>query len=160
MRTASGRDCAGSLTRDDSQLRAVAIFSHCFTCTKDLKAIVRISRRLAELGIAVLRFDFTGLGDSSGSFSDSNFDTNCDDVRSAIDYIEREIGLPELLIGHSLGGAAMMTVAAEVESVRALATIASSLRQPSILLITCKKRIPTSWNLARAKLRLVVAPID
>ena len=121
----AGIRLCGIIDHDDAQTRAVALFSHCFTCTKDLKAIVRIGRRLAEFGIAVLRFDFTGLGDSSGSFSDSSFDSNCDDVRSAIEFIQQKLGPPKLLIGHSLGGAAMMKVASEYESVRALTTIAS-----------------------------------
>ena len=122
--TAGIRLC-GIIDRPESDPRTVAMFSHCFTCTKDLKAIVRISRRLAENGIAVLRFDFTGLGNSGGDFSESNFDSNCDDVRAAVEYMTEHVAAPDLLIGHSLGGAAMMTVAPELETVRALATIAS-----------------------------------
>ncbi len=105
--------------------RAYSIFSHCFTCTKDLKAIVRISRRLAENRIAVLRFDFAGLGESQGHFSDTNFDTNLRDVRAAVDFLMQNFQPPKLLIGHSLGGAAMMTLAEEIESARALITIAA-----------------------------------
>ena len=121
----AGVRLCGIIDRPEAEPYAVALFSHCFTCTKDLKAIVRISRRLAEHGIAVLRFDFTGLGDSGGVFSDSNFDSNCADVRAAFKFVSQQLGQPRLLIGHSLGGAAMLTVANEFESVQALATIAS-----------------------------------
>lgn len=104
---------------------AFALFSHCFTCTKDLKAIVRISRGLARHGIGVLRFDFTGLGDSHGVFADSNFESNLADIRAAVAWLTGEYGGPQLLLGHSLGGAAMMAAASEIESARALATLAS-----------------------------------
>lgn len=121
----AGIRLCGIIDRPEAEPFAVALFSHCFTCTKDLKAIVRISRRLAENGIAVLRFDFAGLGDSDGVFSDSNFDSNCADVRAAFKFISDHVAQPSLLIGHSLGGSAMVTVANEFDSVNALATIAS-----------------------------------
>ena len=121
----SGTKLCGIIDRPDAEIAAVAVFSHCFTCTKDLKAIVRISRHLAAHRIAVLRFDFTGLGDSAGQFSDSNFDTNCTDVRAAIEFATQQLGAPTLLMGHSLGGAAMMSIAAEYETIAALVTIAS-----------------------------------
>jgi len=104
---------------------ATAVFAHCFTCTKDIKAIARISRLLSGHGIAVLRFDFRGLGGSKGTFADSNFLTNLDDVRAAVGFITREIAAPQLLIGHSLGGAAMMAIAPEVKSARGLVTLAA-----------------------------------
>lgn len=105
--------------------RAFAIFSHCFTCGKDLKATVRISRRLAEHGLCVLRYDFTGLGDSEGDFSQSNFTTNCLDVQAAARFLEVEHTSPALLVGHSLGGTASAITADKIESVRAVVTIAS-----------------------------------
>lgn len=105
--------------------RAYAIFSHCFTCSKDLKAIVRISRGLAALGISVFRFDFTGLGDSQGNFSDTNFDHNCEDVMAAVQFLSHEYESPQLLIGHSLGGAAIMHQCGSIKSAKAIATIAS-----------------------------------
>lgn len=120
-----GLRLSGIIDIPADSIRATAMFSHCFTCTKDLKAIVKISRKLAEFGIAVLRFDFTGLGDSAGEFSDTNFDSNCDDVLAAHQFLSDQIRPPSLLIGHSLGGAAMMTVASQFNSVKALATIAS-----------------------------------
>ena len=102
-----------------------AIFSHCFTCTKDLKLIVRISRQLAKSGIATLRFDFTGLGDSQGNFSDTNYDANLADVRAAAQFLAKQHSAPSLLIGHSLGGAAMMVMSSEIRSAAALVTIAA-----------------------------------
>lgn len=116
---------AGIVDSSDEPPLAYALFAHCFTCTKDLKAIVKISRRLAAQRISVLRFDFTGLGASQGVFADSNFETNLDDVRAAVDYMQTEHELPSMLIGHSLGGAAMMAVANEFGSVKALTTLAS-----------------------------------
>ncbi len=115
----------GIIDRPDESPIAFGIFSHCFTCTKDLKAIVRISRRLATRGIAILRFDFTGLGDSKGNFSDSVFDDNIDDLRAAVDFLTSEHSAPGLFIGHSLGGGAMMASVTQYESIQAIATIAS-----------------------------------
>lgn len=122
---AQGVRLCGILDQPTEGAWAQAVFSHCFTCTKDLKAIVRISRHLAEQGIAVLRFDFTGLGDSKGQFSDTTFSDNCDDVRAAIQFLDEQGMPPHLLIGHSLGGAAMIAVAPDIASARAVVTIAS-----------------------------------
>ncbi len=125
FKNAAGTRLVGIIDFPVDQPVAYGIFSHCFTCNKDLKAIVRISRGLARRGIAILRFDFTGLGDSGGSFSDSNFDSNIDDLRAAAEYLTREYSAPQLFIGHSLGGGAMMRSVGEFESVNALVTIAS-----------------------------------
>lgn len=104
-----------------------AIFSHCFTCTKDLKAIVRVSRNLSKYGIGVLRFDFAGLGDSQGDFSQSNFESNLDDIQAAQAWLASEFSPPQLVIGHSLGGAAMMASVGSgfMPSVKAIATLAA-----------------------------------
>lgn len=102
-----------------------ALFSHCFTCSKDLKAIVRISRRLAELGIAVLRYDFTGLGESEGVFETTNFTTTCADTLAAVDFMKSEFQSPSLLVGHSLGGTAFYQVAEKIPSAKCLVTISS-----------------------------------
>lgn len=102
-----------------------AVFTHCFTCGKDLKAIVRISRHLAELGIAVLRFDFSGLGESEGEFGDSNFTTNCDDFLSAVEFLAKNYTAPALAIGHSLGGAAILASARHCASLKAVSTLAA-----------------------------------
>ena len=94
----------------------VAIFSHCFTCSKDLKAITRISRRLAELGVAVLRFDMTGLGGSGGDFSNTHFSSNLADLAAAIRFARAELGAVDGLIGHSFGGAASLGIASGMGS--------------------------------------------
>ena len=91
----------------------VVVFSHCFTCSKDLKAIVRISQALAELGIAVLRYDMTGLGGSGGDFTATNFTTNLADLRAAIRFAAAELGTVTALLGHSFGGAASLAVAGQ-----------------------------------------------
>lgn len=109
----------------DRKPMAYAIFAHCFTCTKNNKAATRISRTLAQEGIAVLRFDFTGLGASEGEFANSNFSSNVDDLERAADFMSREFQAPALLVGHSLGGAAVIQAAARIASVRAVITIAS-----------------------------------
>jgi putative redox protein len=109
----------------DRKPMAYAIFAHCFTCTKNNKAATRISRTLAQEGIAVLRFDFTGLGASEGEFANSNFSSNVDDLVRAADFMAREFQAPALLIGHSLGGAAVIQAAAKIVSVRAVITIAA-----------------------------------
>jgi putative redox protein len=102
---------------------AYAIFAHCFTCTKHLKAVAHINRALTTEGIAVLRFDFTGLGESEGNFSDTNFSTNIQDLISAADFLKKNYKPPAILIGHSLGGAAVLHAASKIPSVKAVATI-------------------------------------
>ena len=104
---------------------AFGVFAHCFSCTKDLKAIVKISRALAQRGFAILRFDFTGLGQSEGDFSETTFLDNLDDVRSAVLHLAEEYESPRFLMGHSLGGSAMLATAMEFESVEAVSVIAS-----------------------------------
>jgi uncharacterized OsmC-like protein/pimeloyl-ACP methyl ester carboxylesterase len=107
----------------DGEVVACALFAHCFTCSKDLKPVVNISRALTQQRIAVLRFDFTGLGESEGDFADTTFTSNIEDLVAAADYMGREIDAPAILVGHSLGGAAVLQAAAHMESVRAVATI-------------------------------------
>ena len=121
----TGIRLAGILDLPESAPVSYALFSHCFTCTKDLKAIVRISRGLARHGIGVLRFDFTGLGDSQGDFSQTNFETNLGDVRAASQWLKENHGPAELLMGLSLGGAAMMAASSSIESAKLLATLAA-----------------------------------
>jgi putative redox protein len=102
-----------------------ALFAHCFTCGKDLAAATRIARALAARGIAVLRFDFTGLGNSDGDFSNTNFSSNVQDLLAAAGALAEDHQAPALLIGHSLGGAAVLAAAAQLPSVEAIATIAA-----------------------------------
>lgn len=119
-----GQTLVGVLDTCD-QPRYYAIFSHCFTCSKDLKAIVRISRVLAEGGIAVLRYDYTGLGESQGEFQATNFTTTCLDTICAAEFLAERFEAPRLLIGHSLGGTASYEVAERIPSACGLVTIAS-----------------------------------
>ncbi len=109
-----GETLTGILESPGQTPTAYALFSHCFTCTKDLKATVRVSRRLAEHGLAVLRYDFTGLADSEGDFSLSNFTTNCQDLLAAARFLQESYEAPALLIGHSLGGTATAVVANQI----------------------------------------------
>lgn len=106
-------------------VRAYALFAHCFTCSKDLLAARTIADRLAGQGIAVLRFDFTGLGASEGEFASTNFSSNVADLKSAADYLRANFAAPEILIGHSLGGAAVLAVAGDIPEVKAVVTIAA-----------------------------------
>jgi uncharacterized OsmC-like protein/pimeloyl-ACP methyl ester carboxylesterase len=116
---------AGSLEMPDksSVMKAYALFAHCFTCGKDIASASRIARALAKQGIAVFRFDFTGLGNSDGDFSNSNFSSNIGDLISAANHLASEFQAPEILIGHSLGGAAVLAAAHEMPSVQAIVTI-------------------------------------
>lgn len=107
----------------DGDVRACALFAHCFTCSKDLKPVVNISRSLTQQRIAVMRFDFTGLGESAGDFAETTFTSNIDDVVAAAEFMQRQYNAPALLIGHSLGGAAVLQAAGRLPSVRAVATI-------------------------------------
>jgi len=105
---ANGQTLAGLLETPDnvSDVKQSAIFAHCFTCGKDIAAASRIARALAQRGIAVLRFDFTGLGNSDGDFANTNFSSNVDDLIAAANALKERYEAPSLIIGHSLGGAA------------------------------------------------------
>ena len=109
----------------DGEADAYALFAHCFTCGKDLKAAHNIAQALNQNRIAVLRFDFTGLGQSEGEFADTNFSSNIQDLISAAHYLQTHYQAPQILIGHSLGGAAVLQAAAQLEFVRAVVTIAA-----------------------------------
>ncbi len=109
----------------DERPVAYALFAHCFTCSKQYKAVVNISRALSQARIGVLRFDFTGLGESEGDFADTTFSSNVGDLIAAAHFLEREYEGPSILIGHSLGGAAVLQAAPKLESCRAVATIAA-----------------------------------
>ncbi|HEY5066309.1 MAG TPA: bifunctional alpha/beta hydrolase/OsmC family protein [Xanthobacteraceae bacterium] len=120
---AQGQTLAASLDRPDGPVRAVALFAHCFTCGKDNKAARRIAEGLKLHGIAVLRFDFTGLGASEGEFANTTFSSNVDDLVAAADHLRRKLAAPAILIGHSLGGAAVLAAAHRVAEARAVVTI-------------------------------------
>lgn len=118
-----GASLAARLDMPAGEARAYAIFAHCFTCSKDLNAARRIAGELSRLGIAVLRFDFTGLGSSEGEFASTNFSSNVEDLVQAAAWLGQNHGAPQLLIGHSLGGAAVLAAAPQIQSVRAVVTI-------------------------------------
>jgi putative redox protein len=120
---AGGEALDGRLDVPSGTPRAVALFAHCFTCGKDIAAASRISQALTERGIAVLRFDFTGLGGSDGEFANSSFSSNVSDLVRAADHLRATIAAPSLLVGHSLGGAAVLAAAHQIPEVRAVATI-------------------------------------
>ncbi|MDT0691618.1 alpha/beta fold hydrolase [Salegentibacter sp. F188] len=101
------------------------LFAHCFTCNKNFFAPTNISRTLASNGFGVLRFDFTGLGESEGDFSDTNFSGNVQDLVAAAEFLRKDYKSPSVLVGHSLGGAAVLMASAEIASVKAIATIAA-----------------------------------
>ncbi len=122
---AFGDRLAARLEMPDGEPVAYALFAHCFTCSKDLKAARWLSEALAERSIAVLRFDFTGIGESEGDFSNTNFSSNLDDLLAAAEMLRRDRLPPRLLIGHSLGGAAVIAAAARIPEAAAVVTIAA-----------------------------------
>ena len=107
----------------DEHPSAYVLFAHCFTCSKNLKAVGTISRALKQQGLAVLRFDFTGLGESEGDFAETNFSSNVDDLVCAADLLAERFDAPRVLLGHSLGGAAVLQAARRIDSAQAVATI-------------------------------------
>lgn len=119
----NGITLAGTLEMPASQPLSYGIFAHCFTCGKDIAAASRIAQALTTKGIAILRFDFTGLGNSDGDFANSNFSSNIQDLLNAAKYLEEHFSAPEFLIGHSLGGAAVLAMASQLPSVKAVVTI-------------------------------------
>ncbi|MEM9999576.1 MAG: alpha/beta fold hydrolase [Pseudomonadota bacterium] len=121
--TANGDVLAARFDTPDGDIRGYAIFAHCFTCTKDIIAARRIAAHLARLGVAVLRFDFTGLGSSQGEFANTSFTSNVEDLVAAADHLTENGQAPTLLIGHSLGGAAVLAAADRIKSVKGIATI-------------------------------------
>ncbi|MEL7461672.1 MAG: bifunctional alpha/beta hydrolase/OsmC family protein [Pseudomonadota bacterium] len=119
----SGDALAARLDLPEGPVLATALFAHCFTCSKDIPAARRIAARLAAMGIAVLRFDFTGLGHSDGEFANTTFTSNVEDLVQAADYLARRGLAPSLMIGHSLGGAAVLKAAPDIDSVKAVVTL-------------------------------------
>src|SRR4030081_2962379 len=109
-----GHQLAAALDLPEGEPMAYALFAHCFTCGKDVLAASRIARALAAKGISVLRFDFTGLGSSEGDFANSTFSSNVADLVHAADHLRKVRKAPAILIGHSLGGAAILAPAAQI----------------------------------------------
>lgn len=119
----SGEMLAARLDQPAGRPTAYALFAHCFTCSKDIFAASQIARELASHGIAVLRFDFTGLGMSEGEFANTNFSSNIADLLKAADHLRDNFEAPQILIGHSLGGAAVLAAAGDIPEAKAVATI-------------------------------------
>ncbi len=120
---AHGAKLAARLDLPAGKIRAFALFAHCFTCSKDIPAARHIAGALSAEGIAVLRFDFTGLGGSGGDFSSTGFSSNVEDLMLAADFLRKNYEAPQLIIGHSLGGAAVLSVASDIPEARAVVTI-------------------------------------
>ena len=108
---------------EEGPVKGAVLFAHCFTCGKNLQAIEDISHALIEKGFGVFRFDFTGLGESEGDFSDTTFSSNIGDLVAAALFMEKEWAKPRMLMGHSLGGAAVLQAAQKISTVEAVATI-------------------------------------
>ncbi|PCJ95510.1 MAG: hypothetical protein COA50_09960 [Flavobacteriaceae bacterium] len=123
FKNAQGQELAARIEFPDGEPKSYALFAHCFTCNKNLTAIRNIGRALNKSGIAVLSFDFTGLGESEGDFEHSNFSSNVDDLVLAAQFLKANYVAPSILIGHSFGGAAVIFAAHHIPSVKAVATI-------------------------------------
>lgn len=123
FRGSSGDELSARLDLPAGPVRAFALFAHCFTCTKDILAAKRIAGGLAQAGIGVLRFDFTGLGSSEGEFANTNFSSNVEDLIRAAGFLREHYAAPDILIGHSLGGAAVLAAARDIPEVKAVATL-------------------------------------
>jgi putative redox protein len=128
-----GSALAGRLDAPDGPSSATALFAHCFTCTKDIFAANRIAAALVAKGLAVLRFDFTGLGSSEGEFANTGFSSNVADLVAAADHLRTGGQAPKLLIGHSLGGAAVLAAAERIPEARAIATIGAPFETAHVL---------------------------
>ncbi len=114
---------SAKIDKPDGEIKAYALYAHCFTCNKDVFAASRIAKTLKEQGIATLRFDFSGLGQSEGIFADTNFTTNVMDLMAAAEFMATEMEAPKLIIGHSLGGAAVLAAAGHIKSVKGVITL-------------------------------------
>ena len=137
----NGHSLAARLDMPEGPHLATALFAHCFTCGKDIAAARRIAARLASMGIAVLRFDFTGLGHSAGEFANTSFTSNVEDLVYAARYLKGRGMPPGLLIGHSLGGAAVIRAALHIDSARAVVTLAAP-HDPAHVLDHIDHRLP------------------
>ena len=135
-----GNPLAGLLDLPDAEPRAFALFAHCFTCSKDVKAASRIAQALTDFGIAVMRFDFTGLGGSDGDFANTNFTSNIADLVNAANYLRTGHAAPTILIGHSLGGAAVIAAAEHIAETRAVATIGAPAGTEHLLHLLAESR--------------------
>jgi len=154
-----GHQLAASLDLPAGQVAAYALFAHCFTCGKDVLAASRIAAALAAKGIAVLRFDFTGLGSSEGDFANATFSSNVADLVRAADHLRATRGVPAILIGHSLGGAAILAAAGRIPDAKAVVTIAAP-SDPSHVTHLFKERIEDIRTQGQVEVQLAGRPFQ
>ncbi|HMJ44100.1 MAG TPA: alpha/beta fold hydrolase [Pseudolabrys sp.] len=154
---AKGEQLAATLDLPLGKPTAYALFAHCFTCGKDNLAAKRIAERLTSHGIAVLRFDFTGLGGSEGEFANTNFSSNVDDLVAAADHLRKAHGAPAILIGHSLGGCAVLAASHRIDDARAVVTIAAPFG-PNHVVGLFKDNVDTIRNEGEAEVSLAGRP--
>jgi alpha-beta hydrolase superfamily lysophospholipase len=148
-----GEILSALLEKPSGKIEAFVLFAHCFTCSKNIGTATRISRALAERGFATLRFDFTGLGNSEGDFSNTNFSSNVDDLVAAASYLATAFEAPKILIGHSLGGAAVIAAAARLPDVQAVVTIAAP-SDPAHMRYLLRDSVPEIMNKGRATVEI------
>ena len=145
---------SAKLDAPDGIPRAYGLFAHCFTCSKDVLAATRISQGLAELGVAMLRFDFAGLGSSAGDFADTNFSSNVDDLVAAADFLRTRFKAPSLLVGHSMGGTAVLAASHRIPESKAVVTIASPSDPQYVVHKLFAEHLDTIAKLGEARVRL------
>lgn len=156
----SGAMLAARLDLPRDEPRACALFAHCFTCSKDIAAARAVTQTLADLGIAVLRFDFTGLGHSGGEFANTHFSSNIEDLVAAADFMRAKLQAPAILIGHSLGGAAVLAAASRIPESKVVVTIGAPAEPEHVLkslgasLSTIKEKGEASVTLAGRSFRI------
>jgi putative redox protein len=145
---------SAKLDMPDGAARAYGVFAHCFTCSKDVLAANRISQGLAERGVAMLRFDFAGLGASQGDFADTNFSSNVEDLVAASDFLREKFAAPRLLVGHSMGGTAVLAAAHRIPESRAVVTIASPSDPHYVVNALLSEHLDTIAELGEARVKL------
>jgi putative redox protein len=151
---------SAKLDAPDGTPRAYGLFAHCFTCSKDVLAATRISQGLADLGVAVLRFDFAGLGNSHGKFADTNFSSNVEDLVAAADFLRQRYAAPRLLIGHSLGGTAVLAASHRIPESKAVVTIASPSDPHYVVNKLLSEHLDTIEQQGAARVRLAGREFD
>jgi len=147
-------DVPANMTDGYENIKAFIIFCHCFTCSKETITTFRLSRLLAEHGYGVLRFDFSGLGNSEGDFSATTFSSTQDDLNSAINFLSTEFRMPAFLMGHSLGGTTALSIAKDHQEIKGVVTVASPSEPEHVLhhfghaLTLLEHGIPASFEVA------------
>jgi putative redox protein len=145
---------SAKLDMPDRLPRAYGVFAHCFTCSKDVLAANRISQGLAALGVGMLRFDFAGLGASAGDFGDTNFSSNVEDLVAAAGFLREKFAAPRLLVGHSMGGTAVLAAAHRIPESKAVVTIASPSDPQYVVNALLSEHLDTIAQLGEARVKL------